>query len=220
MRKRIICDASSLISLSMNCMLPLITELSEKADFIVTESVYDEIITNPLKGGHHMMGPLKFRALFDCGVLKKEAASWRETDDILDLSNRIYYSNKKALRIIQRGEAEALALANDGDVLLMDERTLRFMIEKPRDLMGLLEHRLHRKIRMDGNVRSEFDAFSKGVKIIRSSEIVAVAYELGILQRYFSGDPKTVLKACLWALKHKGCSLSVDDIDEYLRTLA
>ncbi len=32
-------------------------------------------------------------------------------------------------------------IANDGDLLLMDERTLRFLIEKPDSLTGLLQHR-------------------------------------------------------------------------------
>jgi len=219
MRKRLICDSGSLISMSMNCMLPIVVELSELADFIITETVYDEIITNPERGGHHRMGPLQFRALIENSVLKVEKADSEEVDRILDISNSIYYARHNRLTIIQKGEAEALALANDGDTLLVDERTLRFLIECPSDLTGLLQHRMHKGITMDKKRRDIFQKYCQGVSIIRSSELVAVAYEKGILEKYFSGERRSLLEACLWALKNKGCSLSVKDIEDYLRMI-
>ncbi len=220
MRKRVICDSSSLISMAMNCMLPLIAELSQSADFIITKTVYDEIITNPQRSRHHRMGPLKFKALLDNGILKVESADRKEVGVILDISNSIYYARHNPLTIIQKGEAEALALANDGDVLLMDERTMRLLIENPRDLKGLLQHRMHKGVTMDKKRRDMFERYCKGVSVIRSSEIVAVAYEKGILEKYFSGPKRELLEACLWALKHKGCSLSAEDINEYLRMMS
>jgi predicted nucleic acid-binding protein len=219
MRNRVICDSSSLISMSMNCMLPVVTELSENADFIITPTVYDEIITNPQRAGHHRMGPLQFKALCDNGILKTEKPDNAEVQAILDLSNNIYYAKHRSLNIIQRGEAEALSLANGGDVLLMDERTLRYMIESPRDLLGLLQHRMRRGITMKRERREAFEKYCKGVSIIRSSEILAVAYEKGILEKYFSGPKREIIEASLWALKLKGCSLSNEDIDEYLKML-
>ncbi len=219
MRKRVICDSSSLISMSMNCMLPLLVELSELADFIITETVYDEIITNPEKGKHHRMGPLKFRALVKNGVLRIEKADPDEVSQILDLSNNIYYARHKPLKIIQRGEAEALALANNGDTLLVDERTLRFLIEDPINLKELLQYRMHRGVTMDHEHRKIFQKYCQGVSIIRSSELVAVAYEKGILEKYFSGEKQALLEACLWSLKFKGCSLSAEDIGDYLNML-
>lgn len=218
-RKRVICDSSSLISMSMNCMMPLVVELSEYADFIITKTVYDEIITTPQEGGRHRMGPLNFKALVKSGILKIEEADKNEAERILTASNNVYYMRRKPLKIIHLGEAEALALAKDGDVLLMDERTLRFLIENPWDLKDLLEHRLHEKVFLDKQKDEAFRNYCKGVSIIRSSELVAVAYEKGILQKYFTGEKKEVLEACLWSLKFSGCSLSGDDIGEYLRML-
>jgi hypothetical protein len=217
--KRVICDSSSLISMSMNCMLPVLVELSKRAEFIITQSVYDEIITNPLRGGHHIMGPMKFTALVEQGVIGVERAGLSETDEILEDSNSIYYTRDRPLRIIQRGEAESLALANDGDVLLMDERTFRFLIESPDSLKSLLQFRMHKDVTMRKDKREAFEKHCRGVSIIRSSELIAYAYEQGILQRYFSGKGPQVLKGCLWALKYKGCSLSVDDIKDYLKML-
>ncbi len=219
MRKRLICDSSSLISMAMNCMLPLIVELSESADFIITQTVYDEIITNPERGGHHRMGPLQFRALLKNGIMKVEKADPGEADRILGISNSIYYARHRPLTIIQRGEAEALALANDGDALLVDERTLRFLIEDPDNLKELLQYRMHKGVTMDRDRRKMFQSYCQGVSMIRSSEIVAVAYERGILEKYFCGEKRQMLEACLWALKFKGCSLSAEDINDYLRML-
>jgi hypothetical protein len=64
-----------------------------------------------------------------------------------------------------------------------------------------------------------FQSRCKGVSIIRSSEIVAVAHEKGILEKYFEGSKREVLSTCLYALKSKGCSLSYDDIEDYLKML-
>ncbi len=219
MRNRIICDSSSLISLSMNCMLPLIVELSEVADFIITKTVRDEIIDKPKRMGQHMMAPLYFTALVKCGVLKVEEADEKKVAGILDLSNSMYYARHHALTIIQRGEAEALALASEGGTLLIDERTLRFMIETPKDLMSLLQFRMHRDVTMNEEKRKLFQKYCENISIIRSSEIVAVAYEKGILGKYFEGERREVLEACLYSLKSRGCSLSMDDIDDYLRML-
>lgn len=217
--KKVVCDSSSLISLSMNCMLPLVVELSEKADFVITKGVYDEIITNPRRLGRHMMGPLNFGALVKCGVLRVEQADQGKVKDILNLSNTIYYAHHQPLTIIQRGEAEALALASEGWTLLIDERTLRFMIESPQDLRDLLQFRMHRGISMNQEKWKAFNEECRGVSIIRSSEIVAVAYEMGILEKYFEGDKREVLEACLQVLKSHGCSLSNEDIEDYLRML-
>lgn len=219
MRNRVICDSSSLITLSMNCLTPLIVELADTTDFIITQTVYDEIITNPRRAKHHRMGPLKFSALVKNGVLQVEKADSQEANEILNASNNIYYARHKPLKIIQLGEAEALALANDGDVLLMDERTLRLLIEDPRDLRGLLQHRMHRGVTMNEERADDFGKYTEGVSVIRSSEILAIAYEKGILEKYLSGEKRELLEASLWALKSKGCSLSFDDINEYMRML-
>jgi len=219
MRRKVVCDSSSLISLSMNCMLPLIVELSESADFMITKTVYDEIITNPRRSGHHMMGPLQFSALIKNGILQVEQANQSMVSDILSLSNRTYYTHHAPLEIIQRGEAEALALASNSGILLVDERTLRFLIEAPKQLRDLLQFRTHHGVSMDESMRRAFQRYCEGIKIIRSSEIVAVAYEKGILEKYFLGEAREVLATCLWSLKSKGCSLSTEDVEEYLKML-
>jgi len=201
-------------------MLPLVIELSETADFIITKSVYDEIITNPKRLGHRLMGPLNFSALVKSGVLHVEEASREKTGEILEVSNNIYYAHHKPMAIIQKGEAEALALTGTDNTLLIDERTLRFLIERPNELKDLLQFRTHHSISMSEGRRKEFQKYCQGVSIIRSSEIVAIAYEKGILSKYFEGGKREVLETCLYSLRSKGCSLSNEDIQDYLKMLA
>ena len=47
--KQLICDASSLISLSENCMLPVLQKLHGTISFLVPQAVYNEVITKPMK---------------------------------------------------------------------------------------------------------------------------------------------------------------------------
>jgi predicted nucleic acid-binding protein len=217
MRGKVICDAGSLISLSLNCMLPIITELSEKTDFVIPKGVYDEIITNPHNIKRFKLGSLKFSALVKEGVIAVEEPDAKLAGQILDLSNRIYWVKKHPLSIIQRGEAEALAMCVGGGTLLIDERTMRLLVEHPASMVSLLRKRMNRNVHEDPKRLSEFQSLVGQVPIIRSSEVIAVAYERGILEKYFRGERREVLESCLWALKFSGCALTHDEIQEYLR---
>ena len=63
------------------------------------------------------------------------------------------------------------------------------------------------------------------VPIIRSVELMAMAYKLGLMQQYL--DPreskianidlkKTLLEGLLWGLRLRGCSVSTEEIDEIM----
>ncbi len=56
--------------------------------------------------------------------------------------------------------------------------------------------------------------------MIRSVELVSVAYELGLLNKYLVDVPnpkKTLLEAVLWGVKLNGCSVSEREIAEIVR---
>ncbi len=58
------------------------------------------------------------------------------------------------------------------------------------------------------------------MKLIRSVELVSVAYELGLLDKYLVNVPnpkKTLLEAVLWGVKLNGCSVSEREIEEIVR---
>ena len=217
MRKRVVCDSSALISMSINCMLPVLTELGERVDFVIPESVLDEVITVPRSSKKYKLSALRFSALVENGVVSVEKPNQESTREIIDAANSIFWVKHKPLRILHEGEAESLVLAKDSGVLLIDERTLRFLVENPGSMTGLLQRRMNREVFENKENMKRFQGLTKSVPIIRSSEIIAVAYETGILEKYFRGEGKEILESCLWALKFSGCSLTREEIDEYLR---
>jgi len=58
------------------------------------------------------------------------------------------------------------------------------------------------------------------LRVIRSIELVTIAYELGILNRYMSIEEESfvrnvrdeLLEGVLWGVKLNGCSVSEDEI--------
>jgi len=215
-RNRIICDSSALISLSMNCMLPIISDFSETVDFVIPKSVYDEIVSAPAKGRRFKLSSLRFDMMVKNGILQIVEGDPLLVKDIMNAANEIFWAKHKPLAIIQEGETEALAMAQKGDSILMDERTLRFLIERPQSLVGLLQRRMHRGVHEDRRRTDRFRDYTKGVSVLRSSELIARAYEKGLLEKYY-GKGEEALKGCLWALKYSGCSITEEEINEYLR---
>ena len=120
---------------------------------------------------------------------------------------------EKEIHLISSGEASCLALGKllDGkrinNIIAIDERTMRMLVEKPENLQKLLQRKLHTKVIIK---KKNFSAF-KGFKIIRSAELVYIAYKKGLVKLK---NGQTVLDALLWAVKFKGCSISNDEIAE------
>ena len=58
------------------------------------------------------------------------------------------------------------------------------------------------------------------MKVIRSVELVTVAYENGILDRFITKIPdakKNLLESVLWGVKLNGCAVSKDEIEQIIR---
>ena len=87
---------------------------------------------------------------------------------------------------------------------------MRMLVEKPENLKKLLQRKLHTIV----TIKKENFAPFKGFKIIRSAELVYVAYKKGLVKLK---NGKTVLDALLWAVKLNGCSISGEEINEIKR---
>ncbi len=224
MNKIIIFDASTLISLAMNGLLPELKELRKifKGKFIITKEVKREIIDKPLTIKRFELEALKLKQLLDEKVLEmplsvriddKEIS--KKINEILDTANNIFIGNEKNIKLIDFGEASCLALSrvldkkNIKNVIAVDERTTRMLGEKPENLQRLLQKKLHTKI----DYKKENFKFFEGFKFIRSSELVYVAYKKGLVKLKDS----RVLDALLYAVKFKGCAISGDEIREIKR---
>jgi predicted nucleic acid-binding protein len=217
--KAIIFDASTLISFAMNGLLDEVAGLRKifKGKFIVTRDVEKEIVDKPIKIKRFELEALQIQRLIDTKVLEKpsslgidEKEISKGTFEIMDKANSIFASDKKEIKLIDKGEASCLALARIlnqkkiESVLAIDERTMRMLIEKPENLEKLLRKKLHTRVTAQNEGYKDFGGF----KVIRSTELIYVAYKKGLIDL----KGKLVLDALLYALKFKGASISGDEI--------
>ena len=142
-----------------------------------------------------------------------------ETNRLLRLSNSIFKIGNEELKLFQRAEVESLALVKTirADALVVDERTLRMLIEEPYNLRDLLRKKLHRKVVIDSSNLKEFQKIIGDVSVIRSSELLVMAFELGLLDKYADGDKKELLDGVLWGVKLRGCSISSEEIERIIK---
>jgi hypothetical protein len=127
---------------------------------------------------------------------------------------------------VHKAETEALAAdaVLDSEAVVMDERTTRMLLENSLRLTELMEKRLHCKIEPNKNNIKDFKKIVEDVQIIRSTELVIIAYRLGLLDKYLiektasvKYPKKRLLDAALWALKVRGCAISKREIEEIIK---
>jgi hypothetical protein len=74
---------------------------------------------------------------------------------------------------------------------------------------------MHKKITIDNKNLNLFSEAVTGVKLIRSTELITIAFDLGLLDNYSPTIPnakKELLDALLWGLKLEGCAISEKEI--------
>ncbi|MEK6906145.1 MAG: hypothetical protein AABW81_00825 [Nanoarchaeota archaeon] len=223
-QKAIIFDSSTLISFAMNSLFEEFKRLKKifNGKFLITKEVKEEIIDKPLNIKRFELEALKIKQLLDEGILEmpdslgiKNDEISRQTRDIIHIANSTFKAREEYVHMIDSGEASCLALSvmlskkNIKNVIAADERTTRMLSEKPENLQELMQKKLHTKI----NSKKENFKFFKGFKIIRSAELVYIAYKRGLIDI----KNKNVLDALLYAVKFKGCSISDIEIEEIKR---
>jgi len=223
MKNDVICDASSLISLSDSCLLDTLRTVREHLDgsFYISPEVEYECISHPTRIKEYALPALRLRDAVQSGVITLLARTRATTaGDILDLANNVFSINGRPLKILQAGEADMLALAKDLEIMniLIDERTTRLLIEAPLDLHKHFEAEFHKAVRINDDALSRFRKLTNDMSIFRSSEIVVMAYELGHFDRY-AGMQAGMLEAALYAIKFAGCGISFEEIEEYMKGL-
>jgi predicted nucleic acid-binding protein len=213
--KVIIFDASSIISLVMSCLIHELIELKKifKGKFIIPHEVKEEIVDRPMGIKRFELEALRIKDLIDNGVLELPSCIdvdskkiSNKTNEVLKTANSIFSSKNKPVKMIHSGEASCIALGmilkekGVSHALCIDERTTRMLVEKPQNLRELLEKKMNSKIILQ---QKAFDYF-KDFKILRSSELMYIAYKKNIVR--LKGEK--VLDALLYSLKFKGCSIS------------
>jgi len=218
--KALFFDSGPIISMTMNNLLWIFEPLKKKfgGDFLITKGVKNELIDKPLKIKRFEYEAIQISKLVDDGILKvwQEAAKKKEV--LLKLANASFKTQGKWIRIVQDAEVEILAMAcGFGCDVVIDERTVRLLIEDPGNLRELLEKRLNRNVTMDKKNVERFRDEVSEVKIIRSIELVAIAFELGLFNHMvpkIKNGKSVLLDAVMWGVKLDGCAVTRAEINE------
>lgn len=216
-KKILLLDAGPIISLAMNGLLPILERLKQKSniELIITPDVKKEVIDRPLLIKKYEFEGLRVKDLLERGVIKLSSEFVnsnlleKETNKILDIANSTFYA-KENINLIQRGEASCLAfsnLCNCDNVIAIDERTTRMLVESPESLRKIMESKLHLKININQKNLNQL----KNFRFIRSTEIAYVAYKKGLFE--YKAD-KNLLDAILYAIKFSGVAISGREIEE------
>lgn len=221
MKKYLIFDTSSLISIVTNNLLNMLEELKNKFDgeFLISKSVKKEIIDTPIESQKFKLEAIQISDFIERGVLKlyKNVNLENKTNNTLEIINNIFITKDTPIRIVDRAEVESLILASTlNATYVIDERTLKLLVENPRNLVSILESKLNKKINVNNKNLKLIKDLIANVKIIRSSELMTIAFELGLFDKY-KADKKQILDGLLWGLRLRGCAISTEEINDIIK---
>jgi len=210
----------------MNNLLWLLKPLKKQfqGQFIIPRPVKRELIDKPFQTKKFKFEALQVLHYINNKTLtlldKKEMK--QRSEKILSIANKCFKARGKFIQIIHYAEAAALANALElkADAICIDERTTRLLIENPIMLSRILNKKLHTKIKVDNKRLKEIKKELKGIKLIRSAELAAVAYELGLLDNYIKNtgiSKKDLLDSVLWGVKLDGCAISRKEINQIIK---
>ena len=227
--KSLVFDTSAVISISANNLLEVLFALKQhfQGEFFISPTVKKELIDNPLRTRRF---ELQAVLLADCiakGSLKflQHVAVEHKAAELTEIINRIFSLDGKPLRIVDPAEVEGLVLAKilKAEAYVIDERTLRLLVEDYRNLARLFERKFGMKVNVDKAALRVFQDFIGGVKILRSAELMTIAFELGLFNGYLDGKrligdyEKKMLEGILWGLRLRGCAISTREIEDVLK---
>jgi predicted nucleic acid-binding protein len=220
---KIVFDASSLISISQTCLAKCLANLGEKinAEFIASPAVYREIVSTPLGIKRFELNAVRLKMLVEkkhIQVIELDSKAKEFLAKISFLANNSFFVRGKPVKIMHSGELEALALMKqlEAETLAIDERTTRMLIENPSALHASMEARQQANAEENKENISEFQKLFAECNILRSSELVALAFETNAIEGELEKN-KQALEAALYAVKFSGCSVSIEEIQDYLK---
>lgn len=216
-------DSGTMITLSSTCLMNVFKNFvrHNKIELIVSSTVADESVWRPISNKRFALNAARIKHAFNdktVNVVESNSEVRVLEGKILATANTCFSTKFGPLKIIQQGEAEALALSRiyGAKALFVDERTTRSLIENPSRLKQVLEKKQHTGISADQQKIKEFRDIFPDLKVFRSVDIIALAYEQDLF-----GDEldrgKIELEASLYSAKYAGCAVSENEIEEYLQ---
>jgi predicted nucleic acid-binding protein len=222
----IVFDAGPIISLTTNNLLGVLDKLKDdfKGEFYLPKTVKEELIDHPLATKKYKFEALQVNHKITKGTLTLISTPQISAlaEELKKLANNTFKVRGSWLQLVHYGEMEALAAAillNAGAVVI-DERTTRLLVENQQLFIDMIERHMHSKVMINDVNLQRFKDWTKGLKIIRSVELVTVAYEKGHLDKYLLDGPnakRTLIESLLWGVKLRGCSVTRDEINELVK---
>ncbi|HIH91804.1 TPA: hypothetical protein HA281_03310 [Candidatus Woesearchaeota archaeon] len=227
--KALVFDSGPIISLTLNGLLWMLRLLKQrfKGDFCITKAVYGEIISYPLHTKKFKLEAFQVLHLINEGVLKvvDSPAIAQRASSLMETANHTYSVGDHPLAMFHYAEMTVLAACVElkAEAAVVDEKMTRIVLENPGRIIRVLAKRMHHKPSMDGARLEALQAELRGLRIIRSSELATIAYELGMLRHYIP-DPSVMpqpkaelIDAILWGLKLNGCAISEKEIKQVVK---
>lgn len=217
----VIFDASTLISISQTCLVNLLAGLKREmnAEFVVPKAVFYEAVQRPISIKRFELNAIRIKKVIEENGFKVMACKDKGLfDEIAGIANACFFIKGKPIKLLQRGEIEALALVKElgAGAFAIDERTTRMLLEAPEHLRKILQARRRIEIKANrSNVRA-LEMMFPGITIVRSVELIALAEELGLLEKELPKGGQS-LEAALFAAKYSGCAVSSREINRFLQ---
>jgi predicted nucleic acid-binding protein len=217
-------DTGTMITLSGTCLMNVFKGFvrANNIELIVSSTVAEESVWKPITNKRFALNAARIKyamAEKTVQVIPSNQEISNMEQRILNVANNCFYAQGNPMKIIQAGEAEALALAKifGAKALFVDERTTRSLIENPIRLKQVLERRQEQEITMnEANINTMRNMFPK-LLMFRSVDLIAAAYEQGLFNHELAHG-KLELEAALYAAKFNGCAVSEKEIQEYIST--
>ena len=227
--RALVFDTSAVISISANNLLEVLFALKQhfQGEFFISPAVKRELIDNPLHTRRFELQAVLLADFIAKGSLKflQHLAVEHKAAELTDVINRIFSINGKPLSIVDPAEVEGLVLAKmlKAEAYVIDERTLRLLVEDYHNLVRLFERKFGMRVGVDKSALHGFQDFLGDVHILRSAELMTVAFELGLFHGYLDGKQlirdyeKKMLEGILWGLRLRGCAISTREIEDVLK---
>ncbi len=226
MNKTIVFDSGPIISLATNSLLWILDAMHAHFDghFYIPPAVKHELVDVPLEIKKFKFEALQVLHLLNKGVLQlvDERSIRQDAFELLDAANHIFKARGNWLKLVHAAEMQTIASALyfNAAAIVIDERTTRTLLEDPMILHDILIKKLHVPVQMNKDNVDRFLRMTHGLHVIRSTELLAAAYELGLLDKYLPNIPhprKQLLESVLWGVKLNGCAVSQEEIDTIVR---
>jgi len=215
-------DTGTMISLSGTCLMNVFKTFvrTNRIELMISGTVAEESVWKPITNKRFALNAARIKYAFSEQTIKVipiNSQITQQQQKILQLANNSFFTTDGPLKIIQAGEAEALALAKifGAKALFIDERTTRTLIENPLRLKQVLERKQEAPIRVNQQNIDTIRAMFPNLLMLRSVDLIAIAFEQNLFDHELAHG-KLELEAALWATKFAGCAVSENEINEYL----